>query len=102
MSGTIFLGDDEAWPVSGWLYRWVVEDLKKLGLSAEGQDQLDEALAVQALDLRDLSGADRELVVAALGQPQIDRFTIGLQPGFDPTAAIETLRELSAMVAKSG
>ena len=98
MSGTIFRSDDEAWPVSGWLYRWVIEDLKKAGLSGEGREQLDEALAVQTLDLRDLSTADREIVSAALGEPQVERFKTGLQPGFDPDAAVETLRELGAMV----
>lgn len=101
MSGTIFLEDDEAWPVSGWLYRWVIEDLRAANLSAEGQGQLDEALAVQALDLGEFTSADRNLVLDALDEGQIQRFSVGLKPDFDAGPAIETLRELHSLAAKA-
>lgn len=98
MSGTIFVGDG-GWPVSGWLFRWVITDLEEhAGLSPDGLAQLELARALQIFELGDLTAADRALVIEALGEPQSERFREGLRAGFDPATAIGTLRELHALV----
>lgn len=101
MSGTIFVGDDDAWPVSGWLFRFVVTDLRAVVTSPEAVEVLDTAEAVGTLDLADFPDDDRATVRRALGEPLVEHFGRGVRADVDPAAAIASLRELGEMAARA-